>query len=72
MIHPHHQQRCQNYVQIAALIAKTMVEEARRTQRAICNSTIIRPFNMQAVDELRSKIASEEAKKKITRVSGSK
>ena len=57
---------------MAAIISKTLVEEARRTWRAIGNSTIIRPFNMQAVEELRKEVDNEEAKKKIVRVSGSK
>ena len=30
-IHSHHQQRCENYVQMSALIAKTLVGEARIT-----------------------------------------
>lgn len=30
---PHHSQRCENYVQLAALVSKTLVGEARRTWR---------------------------------------
>ncbi|KAK1733485.1 hypothetical protein QTG54_015773 [Skeletonema marinoi] len=47
-IHACHQQRCENYVQLAALVAKTSVGEVRRTLRAIILSTIIRPFHQWA------------------------
>jgi hypothetical protein len=49
-IHPHHQQRCENYVQLAALIAKTLVGEKRQTWRGIIQSVIMRNFNSQAVE----------------------
>ena len=42
MPHAMHQQQCENFVQMAALIAKTLVGEARRTWQAIAVSTIIR------------------------------
>ena len=71
-IHAHHQQRCENYVQMAALIAKTLVGEARRTWRAIAVSTIIRRFNLWALDKVRSEEKDLEKRKKIKRVSGSK
>ena len=41
-IHAHHQQRCENFVQMSALIARTMVGEARRTWRAIAISATIK------------------------------
>ena len=46
VIHAMHQQRCENFVQMDALIAKTLVGEARRTWLAIAVSTIIRQFNL--------------------------
>jgi len=49
-IHAAHQQRCENYVQMAALVSKTLVGEKRRTWRSICQSVIMRPFNMQALE----------------------
>ena len=35
-IHSHHQQRCENYVQMAALIAKTLVQSKARPQQVPC------------------------------------
>ena len=70
MPHAHHQQRCENYVQMAALIAKTLVKEARRTWRAIAVSTIIRRFNIQAVERKRKTEADPAKRNKITRVEG--
>ncbi len=55
---------------MAALIAKTLVEEARRTWRAICMSTITRRFNSWSVELERKKIVDEEEKKKKVRVFG--
>lgn len=57
-IHSHHQQRCENYVQMAALIAKTLVGETRRTWRAIMLSTLMRRFNPYAL--LRRKEEKED------------
>ncbi len=57
---------------MAALISKTLVGEKRRTWRAIGVSTIIRRFNMWAVDILRSKVDTQAEKKKIVRVRESK
>ena len=51
-IHSHHQQRCENFVQMLALISKTKVKEARRTQRAIAISLVIRRFNQLSLDRL--------------------
>lgn len=62
-IHSNHQQRCENYVQMAALIAKTLVGEARRTWRAIIISTLIRRFNQWAVDKARA-----EEKEKVRKL----
>ena len=68
-IAPHHQQRCENYVQMAALIAKTLVGQGHRTWRAIGLSTTIRPINLESVEIERRKVATEANKKKIRRVS---
>ena len=46
VIHAMHQQRCENFVQMAALIAKILVGEARRTWREIAVSTIISRFDL--------------------------
>lgn len=51
-IHPSHQQRCEQYVQLAALVAKTNVSEKRRTVLAIILSSIIRPFHAWAKEQL--------------------
>ena len=69
-IHSHHQQRCENYVQMSALIAKTLVGEARRTWRAIALSAVMRPFNQKAVDEKRAAEKDTVKRKKIRRVEG--
>jgi len=65
-IHSNHQQRCENYVQLAALIAKTLVGEARRTWRAIIISTLIRRFNQWAVDRARKE--EKERVEKLNKV----
>lgn len=70
-IHSHHQQRCENFVQMAALIARTLVGEKRRTWRAIILSTITRRFNIWAVEKLRAAAPDEEKKAKIIRAEGS-
>ena len=54
------------------MIAKTLVEEARRTWRSIGNSTITRPFNAWAVEKLREKETDKAKKDNIVRVRGSK
>lgn len=51
-IHASHQQRCENFVQLAALVSKTNVGEKRRTLRAIILSSIIRPFHIWAKQKL--------------------
>ena len=67
-IHACHQQRCENWVQLAALVSKTNVSEVRRTLRAIILSTIIRPFHQWAKDY----IAERSDKKAPRRVEGAK
>ena len=69
-IHSHHQQRCENYVQLAALIAKTLVGEARRTWRAIALSTTIRRFNLETLNAARAKESDPEKRKNIRRARG--
>lgn len=69
-VHAHHQQRCENFVQLAALIAKTKVGEVRRTWRAIAMSVSNRPFNTYAVEKKRAKEEDPKKKKEIKRVEG--
>ena len=57
---------------MAALIAKTLVGEVRRTWRAIAISTIIRRFNQWAVNKLREKESDKTKRDKIKRVSEGK
>ena len=57
---------------MAALIAKTLVEEARRTWRSIGISTIVRPFNAWAVEEMRKKEKDRTKRERIERARGSK
>ena len=68
-IHAHHQQRIENMVQMAALLAKTSVGEIRRTWRAIILSAVIRPCNLWMIAEAQAREKDPEKKKKITRVS---
>jgi len=67
-IHSHHQQRCENYVQMAAMIARTLVGEGRRTWRAIFISAFHRPFNVEAVEDRRKEIADPKEKSRLKRV----
>ena len=69
-IHSTHQQRCENYVQLAALVSRTNVGEVRRTQRAIILSTIIRPFHMWAKKVLVERHPDKYDKKPPRRVEG--
>ena len=55
---------------MAALIAKTLVKEARRTWRAIAVSTIIRHFNIQAVEIMQNAETDSAKKDIIKRVEG--
>ena len=64
------QQRCENHVQLAALVAATNVGEDRRTWRAIALSCIMRVFNKKAVDAKRAKEPDPKKKSKITRIEG--
>ena len=65
-------QRCENYVQLAGLIATTNVGELRRSLRAQIHSHIMRPFNQESVELLRSAVDDENEKRKIKRVEGTK
>ena len=69
-IHPHHQQRCENFVQMAALVSKTLVGEARRTWRATAISTLMRRFNIYAIEYKRGMVKDPKKRAKITRVTG--
>ena len=80
-IHPIHQQQCELHVQMAAFVASTNVGEVRRSCRAMCLSTIFRPYHQWALkiyqmkrDEENAKLfaAGDKLKKKqVVRVSGS-
>ena len=50
------------YVQMAALVSKTLVGEKRRTWCSICQSVIMRPFNMQA---LRRRVEEDSEKGRV-------
>ena len=69
-IQPHHQQRCENFVQMAALVSKTLVGEARRTWRATAISTLMRRFNIYAIEYKRGMVKDPNKRAKITRVTG--
>ena len=66
----HHQQRCENYVQMAALITKTMYGEVRRTWRSITTSTIIRRFNAEAIAIMRANETDEKKLANMRRATG--
>ena len=70
-IHAHHQQRCENFVQMAALIAKTRVGEKRLTWRGICHSVLLCPFNMHSVARRKKEEEDKEKEFKGRRVSRS-
>ena len=65
-IHANHQQRCENYVQLAGLIALTGVSEVRRSCRAISVSAIVRRFNQWAIIE-----KNKRQEKQVKRLQGS-
>ena len=46
--HPLHQQRCENYVQLAALVSSTNVSEGRRSDRLNALLLLMRPFNQES------------------------
>jgi len=68
--HSHHQQWYENYVQMAAMIAKTLVGGARRKQRAIAGLAIIRCFNLEAVTIRKELVMDQKKRNKMKRVSG--
>ncbi len=68
-IHANHQQRCENYVQLCGLLAKTGVGEVRRTCRAIMNSVINRRFSLWALQKT-NKRRSDAGEKTIKRLQG--
>ena len=60
-IHGVHQQRCENHVQMSALVSSTNVIEARRSDRTEGLSYLMRPFNKDAVEEV-NKNCSKDSK----------
>ena len=69
-IHAIHQQRCENFVQLAGLIALTKVGEARRSCRAIIIAAIIRRFNQWGLEHRNQELKSD-GKPAIKRLQGS-
>jgi hypothetical protein len=70
-IHSHHQQRCENFVQMSALISKTKVKEARRKQWAIAILLVIRRFNQLSLDQLQEDEPDPIKRAWLQRVRGS-
>lgn len=64
-IHSCHQQRVEQFVQLAALVAKTNVKEARRTMRAIILSTIIRPFHLWAKQIIAERQGDDKLRRRV-------
>lgn len=64
-IHSCHQQRVEQFVQLAALVAKTNVKEARRTMRAIILSAIIRPFHLWAKQIIAERKGDDKLRRRV-------
>ena len=64
IIVPHalHQQRCENFVQLAALVASNNTGEGRRSYRAAGLSCIVRSFNRHAAEKVNA-MRKEKGKK---------
>ena len=58
-IHAIHQQRCENFVQLAGLIALAGGGEARRSCRAIIVASIIQRFNQWALADQNAELKAE-------------
>ena len=54
-----HQQRIENYIQMAGLVAQTGVHEMRCTWRAILQVGFIRPFNEYAIEYVEAKQSAD-------------
>jgi hypothetical protein len=67
-----HQQRIENYMQMAGHISKTGVDEKRCTWRAICQVAFRRPFREKALERVRATKVTQEEKAKVRRVRGQK
>ena len=70
LIHPIHQQQSELMVQAAALVAKTHVDEDRRTNRTISITNIVRPANAFALAQ-RNDALWAEGKDPVNCVQGS-
>ena len=57
-------------MQMAALIAKTLLGEKRRTWHGIIISGIIRPINIEAIEDKRKNEADLKKREKLKRVEG--
>jgi len=69
-IHSRHQQRCENCVQMAALIANALVDKARRTQRVIAAPAITRQFNLKSMKIRKEAVIDKKKRDNMKRVSG--
>ena len=69
-IHSSHQQRCENYVQLAGLLSSTQIEEVRKSLKAIIIGSTIRPFNQYKLGKKNEKNAAV-GKEAVNRVQGS-
>lgn len=67
-----HQQRVENYMQMAGHISKTGVDEKRCTWRAICQVAFSRPFREKALERVRATKATTQEKAKVRQVRGQK
>jgi hypothetical protein len=65
-----HQQRIENYLQMAAHLSQTGIGESRCSWRAICNVAIMQPFNQHALEKAKAKKATAAEKDKVKRVKG--
>lgn len=68
-IHSNHQQRCENYVQLAGLLSSTQIEEVRKSMKAMIIGSTIRPFNQYKLYKKNEKNAAE-GRKAVNRVQG--
>ena len=58
-------QRIESYVQLHANVARTNVNEGRRSARGVIQSTTIRPFNQKSAEKKRLAIINKKQAEKI-------
>ena len=59
MIHAHHQQRCELFVQMCNLVSQVGMTEARRSARALIVSILIRTFYAWGLDRRQETVRKE-------------